>query len=248
MCHDCKKLAQSNLYTFSSRIMELPDKEKYAKEDLLTPSFLLEQKEGISIYYAAHNEIINEQARVFIIGITPGWTQMERSIHTARKHLLTGLSIKETAKRTKHECRFFGSMRQNLISMLNELDLSSYLGISDCKELFQSEQHLIHTTSLVKHPVFVSGKNYTGHQPELLKEELFTHYLHCFFQQELKALQDTLIIPLGKAVENVLKQMGVKEEHCLFGFPHPSGANGHRQKQLAERSIILKKKMKGFFD
>lgn len=248
MYHDCKKLAQRNLYTFAPRMMALPDREKYTKEDLLTPSFLLEQKEGISIYYAAHNEIINEQARVFIIGITPGWTQMERSIHTARKHLLAGLSIKETIKRTKCECRFFGSMRQNLISMLNELELSSSLGIMDCKELFQSEQHLIHTTSLIKHPVLVNGKNYTGHQPNLLKEELFTHYLTCFFQQEFKALQGALIIPLGKAVEDVLKQMNVKEEHCLFGFPHPSGANGHRQKQMAERNRILKEKVKGFFD
>ena len=51
MCHDCKQLAQRDLYIFASRIMALPDKEKYTKEDLLTPSFLLEQKEGISIYH-----------------------------------------------------------------------------------------------------------------------------------------------------------------------------------------------------
>ncbi|HWO97102.1 MAG TPA: hypothetical protein VNM45_12310 [Bacillus sp. (in: firmicutes)] len=247
MCRDCKELARRNLYTFASRIIELPNKDKYVKQDLLTPSFLLERKEGISIFYAAHNDIINEKARVFIIGITPGWTQMERSIHTARRHLLSGLSIEETAQRTKHECRFFGSMRQNLISMLNELDLTSYLGIRDCDELFQSKQHLLHTTSLIKHPVFVNEKNYSGHQPNLLKEELFTHYLTCFFQQEVKALQEALIIPLGKAVEDGLKQMGIPPERCLFGFPHPSGANGHRRRQFTERQELLKAKIGEFF-
>ena len=45
-----------------------------------------------------------------------------------------------------------------------------------------------------------------------------------------------LIVPLGKAVEEVLEIMIgeglIKREQCLLGFPHPSGANGHRKKQF----------------
>ena len=52
-----------------------------------------------------------------------------------------------------------------------------------------------------------------------------------------------IIIPLGKAVEEVLEQMIsdniIKKEQCLLGFPHPSGANGHRKKQFAENKEKL---------
>lgn len=248
MCLGCEKLEKRNLHTFVSHILALPHKKEYTKEDLLTSSFLLDQKEGVSIYYAAHNEIINEKARVFIVGITPGWKQMERSIYTARKCLINGMSMEETRKRTKQECRFFGSMRQHLISMLNELELPRYLDITDSNELFCSKENLLHTTSLIKHPVFVNGENYNGHQPNLLREGLFTQYLTCFFQQEVKVLQGALIIPLGKAVEEGLKQMGIAEKRCLFGFPHPSGANGHRRRQFTERQEQLKAKIREFFN
>lgn len=107
MYHHCKKLAQRNLYTFAPRVRALPDREKYTKEDLLTPSFLLEQKEGVSIYYAAHNEIINEQARVFIIGITPGWTQMERSTRIQSSSGCTDYSSWKSSRRCieTNECK-----------------------------------------------------------------------------------------------------------------------------------------------
>ncbi|MFC3885760.1 hypothetical protein ACFOU2_20695 [Bacillus songklensis] len=240
-----------DLHYFASRILQLPDKEEYEKADLLTSSFLLHRKGDVSIFYAAHNEVVNEQAKVFIVGITPGWKQMERSIYTARKCLVQGLSLEETAQAVKKECRFFGSMRHNIIVMLNELELPSYLGIDDCEELFHSKEHLLHTTSLIKHPVFVNGKNYTGHNPSLLKENLFNQYLGCFFEKELMVLEGVLIIPLGKAVETVLRgfvnQKAITEKQCLFAFPHPSGANGHRRKQFALHKELLISKVRHFF-
>ena len=36
----------------------------------------------------------------------------------------------------------------------------------------------------------------------------------------------------------------IKEEQCLFGFPHPSGANGHRKEQF----MINKDKLKSTID
>ena len=58
-------------------------------------------------------------------------------------------------------------------------------------------------------------------------------------------------IPLGKAVEEILECMVqeniLKSEQCLFGFPHPSGANGHRKKQLEENKENLKKKIEDYF-
>lgn len=64
-------------------------------------------------------------------------------------------------------------------------------------------------------------------------------------------MQNVLIIPLGKAVEEVLEFMIgegiIKKEHCLLGFPHPSGANGHRKKQFDENKEILLNKINDYF-
>ena len=64
-----------------------------------------------------------------------------------------------------------------------------------------------------------------------------------YFYNEIEKLPNALIVPLGKAVEEVLEKMIkdnlIKEEQCLLGFPHPSGANVHRKNQFKENKIKL---------
>lgn len=52
------------------------------------------------------------------------------------------------------------------------------------------------------------------------------------------AAKNALIVPLGKSVSDVLrifvKDGLLEEDRCLFDFPHPSGANGHRKPQFEE--------------
>jgi hypothetical protein len=59
-------------------------------------------------------------------------------------------------------------------------------------------------------------------------------FSHDTLRTDILPLNKPLIIPLGKAVESVLEQFikegSISESQCLMGFPHPSGANGHRQK------------------
>lgn len=44
-----------------------------------------------------------------------------------------------------------------------------------------------------------------------------------------------MFIPLGKCVDEQLILSGaIPEERIIHGFPHPSGANGHRFRQLEE--------------
>lgn len=38
-------------------------------------------------YYASHNEVIDEKAKIFIVGITPGWTQSSIAYKTANEGL-----------------------------------------------------------------------------------------------------------------------------------------------------------------
>ena len=205
----------------------------------------------MKIYYAPHNEIINEKAKIFIVGITPGWTQTSIAYNTAHDGLINNLEYEEIKKECKRNSRFAGSMRKNLIEMLDELKLNEKLHIKSCFELFGSKDELLHTTSIIPYPVFINNKNYTGSNPKILDNEVLYSYMKNYFYKEVEKIQNALIIPLGKAVEEVLEFMIgeglIKEEQCLLGFPHPSGANGHRKKQFDENKENLLSKINDYF-
>ena len=219
-------------------IKELPIKKSYTKEEILIPEFFIKQEKDISLYYCTHNEYMNPSAKVFIVGITPGFNQMNKSLVAARTCIEQGVPIEEIPYICKREARFEGSLRKNIISMLNELELHKKYGLEDSAELFGERDDLLHTTSLIPYATFVKGKNYTGHQPPLLKSEFLMEFVKENFYPQIKVLENALIIPLGKSVEEVLIKLiednQLKEEQCLLGFPHPSGANAHRYEQFAQ--------------
>lgn len=233
---------------YSSEIKRI---SSFDKNNILSEKFLLFSKNNMEIYYAPHNEIINDKAKIFIVGITPGWTQTSIAYKTARDGLMNNLKSEDIKKECKRNSRFAGSMRKNLIEMLDELNLNKKLHIDSCSELFGTADNLLHTTSIIPYPVFINHKNYTGSNPKILEDEVLYSYTKKYFYNEVEKMQNVLIIPLGKAVEEVLEFMigeGImKKEQCLLGFPHPSGANGHRKKQFDENKEILLNKINDYF-
>lgn len=236
---------------YYDNIKKLPIKESYDRGEILTSNFCIEKQSDIEIYYCTHNEYINSQAKVFIIGITPGFQQMSKSIAVAREAIENNIALEEIPYMCKREGRFYGVIRKNIIDMLNELELQKVLGISSCMALFEHEDYLLHTTSVIPFAVFVEGKNYTGHKPKMLKNELLKKYIEDYFYPQVEALNHALFIPLGKSVEEILDELinsGVlKEEQCLKGFPHPSGANGHRLIQFEKNKVYMKKTIQNYF-
>lgn len=236
---------------FENYAEEIFKLEKFEKKDLLTENFKLQEQNKIKIFYAPHNEIVNKEAKIFIVGITPGWTQTSIAYKTASDGLRKGLSYEEIKKECKRNSRFSGSMRKNLIEMLDELKLYEKLELNSCNELFDIKDHLLHTTSVIPYPVFVSEKNYTGHSPKILDNQMLYGYVKKYFYNESKLLSNALIIPLGKAVDEILEEMikeGVlQENNCLLGFPHPSGANGHRKEIFNKNKEQLLSKIDNYF-
>jgi hypothetical protein len=229
------------LYDYKNEIMKLPLKDKYSKEEILINDFLIEKDNDIEIYYSPHNEHINSKARVFIVGITPGFQQMSTAISAARRELESSNDIEEIQYKCKQAARFSGGLRNNLISMLDEIELNKYLKIDSSSELFGDKDYLLHTVSLIPYSVFVKGQNYSGHTPKLIRSEFLMKYIYENFVGELKELDNAsniLIIPLGKSVEEVLFKLCerniVRENQILKGFPHPSGANVNRLVQLED--------------
>ena len=223
----------------------------FEKEDILKEEFELYNKDNMKIYYAPHNEIINDKAKIFIVGITPGWTQTSIAYKIAHDGLINNLMSDIIKQNCKRNSRFAGSMRKNLIEMLDELSLNSKLHIDSCSELFDDKDYLLHTTSIIPYPVFINNKNYTGSNPKIMDNKVLYSFVKKYFYNEMKKLSEALIIPLGKAVEEVLEQMIkenlIKEEQCLLGFPHPSGANGHRKSQFKKNKEKLIKIIEDYF-
>ena len=126
---------KKTLYDYEEAIKKLPLKNKYTKDELLIADFLVDKKDNIEIYYAPHNEDINHKAKIFIIGITPGFQQMSTAISTARRGLEVGDDIETIQYKCKVSGRFSGSLRKNIISMLDGIELNKALNIESCSEL-----------------------------------------------------------------------------------------------------------------
>jgi hypothetical protein len=101
----------------------------------------------------------------------------------------------------------------------------------------------MHSTSALRNPVFVAGRNYTGSSPQIAETPLLRQQVFSTLGPELAQVPDAIVIPLGKAAQSALELLVadgvVARERCCWGFPHPSGANGHRARLFdAERSHL----------
>lgn len=235
----------NQFHKYKAALLSLPLNKALTKEDLLVEPFLMERYGKLEMYYAPHNEYVNRTAKVVIIGLTPGWSQMKMAFQVARSGLDQGLADAEISKIAKEAASFVGSMRSNLVFMLDQLELPQLLGIATSEELFQKQRHLLHTTSLLRYPVFKDMQNYTGSTPNLVNLPYLWETAYLSIQEELEGLEQALIIPLGKIVEVVLSRLvgegKLTAQHCLWGFPHPSGANGHRHSQFNSNSNEMKR-------
>ncbi len=134
-------------------------------------------------------------------------------------------------------------MRTNLISMLDSIGLAQALGMASSETLFTEQgEALVHSTSSIRYPVFKGVKNYTGSTPPILRQAITSCYVE-LIARELDAVAPALVVPLGRAVETVMSELvrlgQLDESRCLFGFPHPSGANAHRPRQFTANRTAL---------
>ena len=208
--------------------------KKINKSIVINNKFLINKEGNIKIYYAPF-DYVNSNAKIMIVGITPGLQQMLQSFQVIND----GKSLKEV----KDLSSFKGSMRTTLIKYLDELKVNKKLKIKSCESLFNLHSKYLHTTSLVKYPIFDKGKNYSG--SNILKKEILLNFIEKNFLKELKIHQNSIIIPLGNTVSSTIRYLNdkysLKLSCFLEGFPHPSGANARKNIQFKEnKSRMLK--------
>jgi hypothetical protein len=220
----------------------------------------------LSVIYAPV-DFVNTRARIVLAGLTPSWKQARAAYaaHAELREASEPAELREagnaaagaeseaaTGLEIQRRSAFAGTMRQNLVAMLDELGVQHLLGIASTQSLFGEDAHLLHATSALRYPVFKAGKNYSGQHPKPLAHPFLRAMLERVCAPELARVEDALIVPLGKAAEEGLEHLtglGVlRAERVLRGFPHPSAANAHRKVEFARAKPDLEWQVRSWFE
>jgi len=184
----------------------------------------------LDVAYAPFDHV-NLEAKVVIVGITPGRQQMANALFECRRQLRTGASRKQSLEAAKVHASVSGPMRANLIAMLDDIGVARLLGLSTTAALWGARSNLVHSTSALRYPVFVDGKNYSG-SPAMLRVPFLRSQLETWLGAEMRRLPDALFVPLGpqvgESLAHLAPQVGIRDDQVLTGLPHPSGASGER--------------------
>jgi hypothetical protein len=189
--------------------------------------------EDLELRYIPFDPLPAPDARVVLVGITPGQIQLRLATAAARQALSQGLDADQVIRRAKTAAAFGGPMRANLTWMLDRVGLPGALGIASTETVFAANAHLAVTTSAVCHAVLVHGENWNGQRPNILRHPLTRMFVERILAQELRWSPTALVIPLGAipalAVERCIQMGDVHPTRVLSGLPHPSGANNGRR-------------------
>jgi hypothetical protein len=194
------------------------------------PEALLMRRDGDWATFYAPFDHVNVNAKIVLVGITPGLQQASNALAALQQGLRNGHSDGAALEAAKRYASFSGPMRQNLVDMLDFIGLALWLGVESTAALFSDHAHLVHYTSALRYPVTLRGKNYGG-TPSLVRTP-FTREELRWFAEEAESLPQAVFVPLGPAATEAtdwLAQRGVLDRsRVLGGLPHPSGANAER--------------------
>lgn len=162
----------------------------------------------------------NTKAKVVIVGITPGNSQL--------KGEREGLDLREI----KRKNAFAGSMRPNLINMLDYVGINKLLGIESCRSLWEEDFDKVDMTSLLKEATYELKKDGSKMMfkdvKKIAKSEKLTRMLEEGFMKDCSKYENiVLYVACGPGVYNTLKELQAegKIEGDVIGIAHPSGAN-----------------------
>lgn len=222
-----------------SHVSETQLFDKYApairsfEGDPKAQSLLIARSGKLSVFYAPF-EWVNTDARVMVVGITPGRVQAVNALREAKRQIAMNATSEVVLEQAKRTGAFSGPLRRNLIAMLDYIGLDKWLGITGTSALFDDQATLLQSASVLQYPVFVDGlkdENYKG-SPDIVATPFLRNMLVRYFSVVANSLPRVVMIPLGPvpsvAVTWLTETGCIQPRGVLYGLPHPSGANGER--------------------
>jgi hypothetical protein len=224
------------------------------KSELFADRYCLARYERYSVYFAPLATLPSPEARVILVGLTPGENQARQA---AAAYLDSDATVRADPEAfsavVRRRVAFAGTMRVNLCSMLDELGFPRYLEIHQSSDLFEEARARAATTSALLYPVFVGPelRNFSGGGINLADIPLFRRMLDELLAPRVARAETAMIVPLGKAAASGLRYLCeqgiVSPKRVLLGMPHPSGANGHRMRQFSETRDAMASSLRQWF-
>ena len=213
--------------------------------DVLRRRFLLAREGTLEAFYAPLHGVTAD-AEVVIVGLSPGLSQMLLAFREARDLLRSGCGAPGIFDEIRRRMAFAGPMRRNLIVMLDAIGVARRLELPTTAALFDHAASRLHSTSALRYPVLKNRRNYSG-SPKVEGSTLLSTMARANLPAELDLLPDAVIVPLGRAVEATLGHLRLDRSHkVLWGFPHPSGGNGHRVSQFKTEYDSLRRTVRAW--
>lgn len=199
------------------------------------PEFSLGREGNYSLQYIPF-EYVNKDAKLVIVGITPGPNQLELAYETAQRMIQAGKTETETLIEIKKHGAFGSkTMRPNLVKMLTHFGFDQILGISDINSLWGSNAKLLHSTSVVPHAAFdvKKGKDspFAKNFEDVMACQIFREcFLDCFVPSLKEINPNAMYIGLGRCPDQALSWCVdngyLKKEQVLGAFSHPATTGG----------------------
>ncbi|MGJ9419516.1 hypothetical protein ACHAC9_17405 [Massilia sp. CMS3.1] len=214
---------------YADAIREL-DVAAIASPAALPEHFLLAREGRISMHYIPF-EHVNTEARIVVVGIAPGFVQWKNAMSEAQRRMTAGDDQAEVLRAARLAGAFSGAIRPNFVALLDAIGVQRWLGIASCASLFDADAHMVQISAILRHPVFVDGRNYSG-TPGMAKLPFLREQVLRYFALEATQLPDALYIPMGSSVAEgldwLVREGVIRRDRILHGLPHPSGANAER--------------------
>jgi hypothetical protein len=196
-----------------------------------SPHTLVMQRAGeITVEYAPFDHV-ERSAELVIVGLTPGRTQAANALESLSTDLRGRTPVATALAKAKRTASFSGAMRGNLVAMLDAVGVPRLFGRPSASEFFSRGDGLVHFTSALRYPVYVSGQNYSG-APAPLGHPVLRGMIDTHLAEEAATLPKAMWIPLGRHAEAALLHLATSgrldRRKVLAGLPHPSGANAER--------------------
>lgn len=204
---------------------------RHGSKGISLPDYVLRTDRRDTLRYVPF-EHVNSGARLVIVGITPGPTQLEEAYSTAQRQLQAGAPRHQAMQEIKKVGAFGGdSMRPNLIRLLRHFSIGEPLGIDDEASLWGSNARLLHATSLIPHAAFRRDRPFAGSFRDIQRSAIFSEcFRDCFLPELAELGSQALFLGLGPTVDDTLAwcvSQGLLGSHQVLGaFPHPSRGSG----------------------
>jgi hypothetical protein len=214
------------------------------------PELLLHRDRKIDLYFAPLDRV-DPGATVLLVSLTPTRTELHLALTVVAERLRAGAGIDESLAAVDTLAGYATATRANLISMADGIGLHSALGVRSCASLFHERPELVSVTYAIAHAVFVRtpgrpGRNYSG-APPLPGHPLLSAFATQVLAANAAMAPEALVLPLGKAATLATRMAGLDPRRVVDGFPHPSGANGHRLADFRSRQAEMRATVAGWF-